>query len=342
MSCIIPRRIINPKYKKFCKVFDFNRYDSYIQIGVKNLRIDLSNGIPLHESSWNTFASYIFTDDIYTYSDREDFFLDVPCGKCINCLRSRFTMWRTRLLYEFYYMSSDQRANSYFVTLTIKPEYYPAIRADPAKYIRRFLDRIRKKVGTSVRHFIITEFGDQTQRLHFHGLFFDIQFDINTLEDYWSYGFVAWSQLNETRIGYAVGYVSKGNDDLVVKKTFTPKIFATPGLGKAYCDDDYNISFHHKEGEPVPILINESGYPIAMPRYYREKIFTDEELERLQIAYFANLSDDVIPDPPYRIGNIIYDDYTLYLQAIKPILELYNEEYKKKNSTTLKDINYEL
>lgn len=329
MSCCIPQRIINPRYKKYVKQYDINSFDSLVKNGVRNLISDLKSGITLRDSMWSMYSSYIFSHRISDYEDRDDFYIDVPCGRCINCLRSRQTMWRIRLLEEYRYMSSEQRANSYFVTLTIAPKYYDSILNDTAKYVRRFLDRVRKACGCSPRHFIVTEFGDTTDRYHLHGLFFDYPADIYDLEKHWKYGFVTIRQLSERRCNYITSYITKHNTEKVIEPKYIEKLFVSPGLGLAYCDDDYNQRWHRKDGEPIPIMLNDSGCLQLLPRYFRSKLFTDEELDNLKIAYFANHYEGVVPDPPYFIGKTQYQDYTLYLRDCEQILLAYNSLYRK-------------
>lgn len=343
MSCIIPQRVINPRYRKIVKINDRTKYDAIVELGIDNLLRDLRSGISLSDSEYSSFASYIFNDNIDNYIDREDFFIDVPCGRCINCLKSRSSSWAIRLYYEYEYMSSEQRQNSYFVTLTIKPEYYEKIKSNPSKFIRLFLDRCRKRGGQSVKHFIQNDFGENTLRLHFHAILFDVPFDIAELETLWKYGYVNSSQLNMNRIFYTAAYTTKSVEELVSDPDFRPLTFASPGLGKSYASDDYNQRFHRRDGQPIPILLNFSGNMQAMPRYLREKIFSPEELEELQQCYYANLSDDVIPDPPYRIGKKQYDDYTLYFEDAKKVLAMYQEKYKRKIYNAFNEVNsYEL
>lgn len=331
MACCIPLRVINPKYKKYVKDYDSNSFDTFVRTGVANLRNDLKSGISLRDSKWNAYSSYIFTTQIEHFSSCDDFYVDVPCGRCVNCLRSRQTMWRIRLLNEYYYMSSCARDNSYFVTLTIAPEYYEAILNDTAKYVRRFLDRVRKACGTSPRHFIVTEFGDVTDRYHLHGIFFDYPADINNLDLHWKYGFVKIRQLTERRCNYITSYITKHNTDMVIEPKYVEKLFVSPGLGKAYCDDAYNQLWHRRNGEPIPIMLNDSGMMQLMPKYFRQKIFTPEELDDLKIAFFANSHESVIPDPPYRIGKRTYDDYTLYLRDCEQLRKSYNLLYPRKH-----------
>ena len=299
MACIIPQRIINRHYVKIAN--------------------------ELHE-------------DVMTYQDRDDFYVDVPCGRCINCLSSYLTKWRTRLYHEFEYMSLDQRLNSYFITLTFRDDvlnnkkFFNDVGVfDPYICKYRFIDRIRKKFGCTPRYFFITEFGEEKLRLHLHGLIFDCQFDITELETLWSYGFVDYEQLTDYRIKYITSYITKYADDVIVDPKYVQRVFCSPGIGKQYTTDRDNVRYHHPApGELNPILQNSSQFLVAMPRYYRQKIFTDEEREDMKLSFFAEQSDDVIPDPPYKIGKRTFSDYTLYKEECKKYLKKYLRYYRKQ------------
>lgn len=304
MACLIKPRIINRKYLKIAR--DNN-------------------------------------EDVDLYSNRFDYYVDVPCGRCVNCVNSYMTSWRNRLMYEFEYMSSDARANSFFVTLTFDPRNYSkidfadrkTIRKSLSIFKRRFIDRIRKSVGSSPRHWIVSEFGEKFGRLHLHGLFFDVNFDIYNLEDYWKYGIVDFSLMTEDSIKYCTSYVTKGIEDIIVPPDKIQYVFCSPGIGRAYCDDEYNKMYHHPyPGVLNPIMQNSSQFLQAMPRYFRLKLFTDDEREDMSQQFFLESSDDVIPDPPYRIGKRTYVDYTLYLQECIPYILEYKQLYLNKQKIT--------
>lgn len=294
MPCCAPRTIVNPHYKKVARDND---------------------------------------EDVELYNDRPDYYIDVDCGVCINCVKKRGNTWRLRLLDEWRYMSSDAQANSFFVTLTVAPRYYREALTNPRSLIKKFLDRIRKEYGSTPRHWITTEFGEEKGRLHYHGLFFDVNFDIFQLEDYWKYGFTDVKYLTTGRVAYITKYITKFLDDDVILPQFKQRVFTSPGMGKAYVQDPYNLDWHNPApGEYLPIYLTDNNYIVGLPKYYRSKLFTDVDRDIMKEAYFANLSPDVIPDTPLSIGKVKYDDYTLWLadcQLIKAkVLEYY--PYHKK------------
>lgn len=291
MACIIPRRIINRHYVKISK-----------------------------ENN----------EDVNIYSDRPDFYVDVPCGRCINCLNSYMTKWRTRLYHEYEYMTPLERKNSYFITLTFRDDVLYSKDFDVYLCKYRFVDRIRKKHGSTPRYFLITEYGETTFRLHLHGIIFDCNFSIHELEKLWSYGFVDYEILTDYRIKYITSYITKYSDDVIVDPKYIQRVFCSPGIGKKYTEDKANLRYHHPaKGVLNPILQNSSQFLIAMPRYYRQKIFTDDEREDMSLAYFAERSEDEIPPPPYKIGKRTFTDYTLYLKECKKYNSSYNHLYVK-------------
>lgn len=298
MACPIPLRIINPKYKKIA-------FDS--------------------------------DDDLYSYESHEDFYIDVPCGNCYHCLKSYKTQWNLRLQHEFKYMTPEQRANSYFITLTFSNSYLPHER--PTKdlvspLIRKFLERVRKKYKCSPRHWFVSEYGDNTERYHLHGILFDSPFPIYQLQKLWKYGYVSHTRLNPKRITYVTTYVNKLLKGLLQDPTKKQHVFCSPGIGKKFTEQPINIAYSHMDDTPVPFIYY-NNRPFAMPRYYRGKFFSDDEREIMTQSYFHFQSEDVIPDPPYILGTRQYDDYTEYLSACEQLKRKYKLLYGKSKSKSV-------
>lgn len=292
MSCPIPITIVNPHYKKLSEELD----------------------VPL--------------DD---YSHFDDFTIDVPCGRCYHCRKSYKTHWNLRLQLEYNSMTPKQRDNSFFVTLTFTnstlPSQHPT-KKQISPIIRRFLENVRYRYERSVRHWIVSEYGDTTGRFHLHGILFDIPFDIRYLEELWSNGWVSYRRLNPKRITYVTTYINKlSKGSLLELPNQRQFVFASPGIGKSWTADDLNRRMSYVDGTPSPFMYY-NNRPFAMPRYFRHKIFTERDLESLKTAYFANYSDDVIPEGPYILGTRKYDDYSLYRIACEELKDKYNDIYR--------------
>ena len=71
------------------------------------------------------------------------------------------------------------------------------------------LERIRKKTKKSVKHWFITELGENTGRIHLHGICWG---NPNLIKDNWKYGFVFQGNMcNEKTVNYVVKYMLKEN-----------------------------------------------------------------------------------------------------------------------------------
>lgn len=296
MACPIPLRIINPHYKKIASLSE---------------------------------------EDVFNYEDRPDFYIDVGCGKCYHCLKSYKTQWNLRLQHEYKYYSISKKAKCYFITLTFSDTYLK-VPHPTKKYIgnlvRRFLERVRKHYGVSVRHWFVSEYGDTTERYHLHGILFDPPFPIYQLQKYWQYGYVTYNLLTPRRITYVTTYINKQLKGLLQSPDKKQHVFASPGIGKAFVDDPLNIIFSHLDGSPVP-FIRHAGREFPMPRYYRLKLFSDAERDALKEAYFFNKDEAIIPDPPYWLGSQKFDDYTLFLEACSQLRKQFNSlNYGKRKS----------
>lgn len=110
----------------------------------------------------------------------------VPCGKCPDCRDSEKRAWSWRLSAELE-NCIKQGWKVYFGTLTYKPESLPHIPAclfeNPLQYrsipcfnrehIKQLFDNLRSYLYntykiTGMRYFCASEFGDHTQRPHYH------------------------------------------------------------------------------------------------------------------------------------------------------------------------------
>ena len=298
MSCPIPLRIINPKYKKIASLSDNDK------------------------------------QELSSYEGRDDYYIDVPCGKCYHCRKTYKTQWMLRLQHHYQYLSREQQNNSYFITLTFDDDYVP--KSTPTKplvapLIRKFLEPIRKHFKRSVTHWIVSEYGSTTKRYHLHGILFDVPFPIWQLSDLWKYGYVSYRKLSSRRITYITTYITKLQKGLLERPNEKQDVFCSPGIGKAFTEDIVNYRYAYQHDTIVPFLYYNKR-PFAMPRYYRGKMFDPDQLEDLKESYFHFLSDDVIPPPPYYLGNMRYYDYTVYRAACDRLRSYYNELYRKSKS----------
>ena len=102
-------------------------------------------------------------------------FIEAECGKCIECRKKKAREWSIRITEEL------KAQFGYFVTLTISPdsmtELMKSEKIEELKYNenavaklawRRCLERVRKETGKSLRHWCVTELGEDNDRIHLH------------------------------------------------------------------------------------------------------------------------------------------------------------------------------
>lgn len=201
--------------------------------------------------------------------------------------------YRFRLLYEV-----ARWQFSVFITLTFSDKYLPKFESNPNRAIRLFLDRVRKRYGKSIRHWFTPEFGEEHDRIHYHGILFNVSPDGVDYDEFmklWKYGFIWLGWCNAKTVNYIVKYVTKESTNN--KKL--PRIISSKGIGENYLTPE-NIALHKNEQGLAPYL-NVSGYPIALPRFYYDKIFDDDD----KISLVRQFMDE---PKVWRVGSREYTD----------------------------------
>lgn len=212
-------------------------------------------------------------------------YVTAACGKCLECRKQKQREWLVRMSEELRHNS-----NAYFMTLTFSEEGYNEVKKlcenedkneIATKAMRLALERIRRKTGKSLKHWFITELGHNgTERLHLHGLVWGINSD-KLMEEKWTYGMTyTGTFVNEKTINYITKYITKIDED---HKEFQGKILCSAGIGAGYTERADAHKHTYKKGETIETYRLRNGAKINLPTYYRNKIFTEEEREKLWI-----------------------------------------------------------
>lgn len=215
------------------------------------------------------------------FSDERVLSVPVACGKCIECRRAKAREWTMRLFEQL-----KDTPDATFITLTFDDEHYTEIEEMSsynefaANEIKLFIKRIVKQRGRSIKHWIITELGHEgTERLHLHGILFE-KIEHSELEKLWGRGFVHCGEYcNEKTINYIVKYVFKTDND---HKNYVPKIFASKGIGSGYLKRSECRKHTYQEKEETnETYQTPDGRKINLPIYFRNKIYTEDQREKL-------------------------------------------------------------
>lgn len=211
-------------------------------------------------------------------------YIEAECGKCFECRKKRSREWSIRL--------GEELKNNfgYFITLTIDEENLRILTREAgykniyknengvAKLaLRRMLERIRKETGKSARHWVVTELGEKNDRIHMHGIFIG-QRAAELVKKHWKYGNIyVGTYANMKTTNYITKYMTKMD---VKHRWFTGRVFTSAGIGREYIDKK-RIRNRYRGKDTKDTYMCENGQEIAMPTYYKNKLYTEEEREMI-------------------------------------------------------------
>lgn len=204
--------------------------------------------------------------------DERKLWISAPCGECEECAKAKSSAWRVRLSEEI-----KKHPESRFVTLTFSEEsmneMIKEVGDDANKIFRlavhRFRERYRINKKRSLRYVLISELGHKgTERLHLHG----VVDDVGDIGRFWKYGFVyVGYSMNQRCINYVVKYIMKRD-----ARGYTSRVLCSNGIGSGM-----RIEKTTTETPEEVSYVLRTGQKVAMPEYYRRKMFTDEQRENM-------------------------------------------------------------
>ncbi len=222
-------------------------------------------------------------------------YVEVPCGKCYECRKKKARDWGIRMQEElkvnkeaifFTGTFTDERINLLSEKYNIDKDNVNLI---ATKEVRLFLERMRRvNGGKSVKHWIVTEKGHQnTRRIHIHGIFWGKnRRDLSLiLKKCWIAGYCyQGTYVSAKTINYITKYMTKTDLD---NPDFVGIVLASPGLGAKFVES-YNAKrckYVVPDGlkKTIETYKYRDGREAYLPKYYRDKIYTEEQRELLWI-----------------------------------------------------------
>ena len=114
--------------------------------------------------------------------------------------------------------------------------------------------------------------------MHIHGILLE-KTDIEELTRLWGYGWVHIGYSCDAQtVNYCVKYITKVDND---HKGYKAKIFASKGLGKNYINTSNKRGSEYKKNNTNETYRLKNGFKTALPIYYRNNIYSEEERENL-------------------------------------------------------------
>lgn len=130
-----------------------------------------------------------------------------PCGQCLPCRLNRRRLWTHRLLLE-----QHSHEFSSFATLTYSDDALPAGNTLVPKHTQDWLKRLRALLGPArpLRYYLVGEYGDESQRPHYHAALFGLShLEGELLRTSWGHGHIQLGTLTKESAQYIAGYVTK-------------------------------------------------------------------------------------------------------------------------------------
>lgn len=226
----------------------------------------------------------------------------LPCGKCPNCMKRRTSGWSFRLIKE-----GERSETALFVTLTYDTKYVPLTKNGfmslNKRHIQTYMKRLRKLSDKKLKYYVCGEYGSKRDRPHYHMIIFNA--DAEKVERAWSeykagFGYVPFGsiyigEVNEASIGYTLKYMQKPgkipkhcNDDRVKEFSLMSK-----GLGANYITDNMK-KWHFNNMVNRMYVPLPGGKKIAMPRYYKDKIYSETQKLLINNHLKIIMSDEAV------------------------------------------------
>lgn len=238
----------------------------------------------------------------------------VPCGRCPPCKLRRVNSWVFRLMQE-----ERVSLSSHFVTLTYDTRFVPisdnGFMTLKKSDFQLYMKRLRKLCPNSIlKYYAVGEYGSQNSRPHYHAIIFNVP-NVSFIADAWavdgnSIGAVHVGKCTGDSVAYTMKYIDKpgripvhSRDDRIPEFPLMSK-----GLGASYLTDSV-ISYHQSDLARL-FLTKPGGHKIALPRYYRERIYSPVDLKKQVVLIASSMEEQSISDR--REYDLLYGDNPNY------------------------------
>lgn len=226
-------------------------------------------------------------------------FVEIPCGKCIDCRLQYSREWADRCMLELKYHDPSE---CWFLTLTYDDEHIHDFGHDifpgslRLKDLQDFLKRLRDHVyrdfeGKKIRFYACGEYGSSTYRPHYHLICYSLPlpdarffcmskggyplYTSEYLSSIWQNGFVNFGRVNWNTCAYTARYVLKKasgiKPDDYIDQGLVPEFVTMsrkPGIGYKYFEDNHLKIF---ENDEIFFCSDDGGRKAKPSKYYKRK-----------------------------------------------------------------------
>lgn len=256
--------------------------------------------------------------------------INVPCGKCGRCLQRRKMEWSFRMMNElihsktayFVTLTYDPENVPYnkYGKKTLVPTRTKDIELRKLEEGRKrktkkwlgslvdrslqgFFKRLRQNhkrtrdtyesvthgltTKDKIKYFACGEYGEERGRPHYHAIIFNAS--ILAIQKSWLLGGIHIVKATEANINYTMKYVDKmyGQEKAWDKEPEFSTMSEGIGLNYIVKNKEW-----HKQNLDVLYVSTWTGIRIPMPKYYRDKIFTEDE-RKDQVIIVTSILDEI-------------------------------------------------
>lgn len=188
--------------------------------------------------------------------------------------------------------------HAHFVTLTYDTSHVP-ISDNGFMTLRKrdfqlYMKRLRKLCSDSVlKYYVAGEYGDKNKRPHYHAIIFNCP-DKSFFDKAWQLGTVDVGTVTAESVAYTMKYIDKQNGHIrkFYRDDRAPEFsLMSKGLGASYVTPD--MVAYHQADFSRNFATKEGGFRIALPRYYRDRVYSlaDKEEQLLIILHSVSEAD---------------------------------------------------
>lgn len=186
-------------------------------------------------------------------------------------MKRRLASWSFRLEVE-----SLRWSKQFFVTLTYDTDHVPITKNGfmtlRPRDVTLFLKRVRKKIGT-IKYYYCGEYGSKNFRPHYHLILFANNGRELDIAGLWPHGNTHFGRVEAGSIRYTIQYFDKGQfkrshdrDDRVAEFSRMSN-----GIGRDWLTPE--MVRHLLEHPEKGFIYDHEGRKIALPRYYKRRLF---------------------------------------------------------------------
>ncbi|AZL82835.1 replication initiator protein [Apis mellifera associated microvirus 58] len=209
--------------------------------------------------------------------------IPVPCGKCPKCTKARINSWLFRLT-----IHARKYPYPLFITLTYDDKHLPVHsksgrvsldKSDPQKWFKRLRKSLDGQMDLS--YFLVGEYGTKRKRPHYHVLLYGLPHNKSELiYKTWGLGFTMTLPVLDGGMRYVLKYMAKPRSNYTSK---LPEFsLMSKNIGANYLTPQ--MIRYHLEDPAHTFASLGNGIKLALPKYYKEKIFGIDTPERKRVT----------------------------------------------------------